>query len=157
MGTSANHTWEVVAKDDEGVITAINSDVCVNCHAGDYALTPEDLELEKEELHASLEALNQALLAKGIEFKPNHPYFFVPGTTTAFKNWDGVYPGKGKDVMGAAFNYNLLDHDPGAYAHNRYYTKRLIFDSIDFLDNGVLDGTISVTGEAATYLGTTRP
>jgi|GEM_PF-1988640 len=157
MGSSANHTWEVVDKNDEGVITAINSEVCVSCHAGDYALTPEDLELEKEEFHAALEALNQALLVKGIEFKPSHPYFYVPGTTTAFKNWEGVYPGKGKDVMGAAFNYNLLEHDPGAYAHNRFYTKRLIFDSIDFLDNGVLDGTINVTGEAAAYLGTTRP
>lgn len=59
--------------------------------------------------------------------------------------------------MGAAFNYNLLYHDPGGYAHNRVYVKRLIFDSIDFIDNGVLDGTIAVTGDAATYLGTTRP
>jgi hypothetical protein len=163
MGTTANHTWEVVAKDDAGTITAINSETCASCHAGNYALTPEKLELEKEELHASLAALESALAAKGIYFYPAHPYFYtapyvVGGTNTAFKNWEGVYAGKGKDVMGAAFNYNLLEHDPGAYAHNRFYTKRLIFDSIDFIDNGVLDGTISVTGEAATYLGTTtRP
>ena len=163
MGTTANHTWEVVAKDDAGAITAINSETCASCHAGNYALTPEKLELEKEELHASLAALESALAAKGIYFYPAHPYFFTApyvagGTNTAFKNWEGVYAGKGKDVMGAAFNYNLLEHDPGAYAHNRFYTKRLIFDSIDFIDNGVLDGSISVTGEAATYLGTTtRP
>ena len=161
MGTSANHTWEVVAKNSEGVITAINSEVCANCHAGSFSTTPEKLELAKENLHASLAALEAAMAAKGIYFYPAYPYFFtspyiVGGTNTAFKNWESVYPGKGKDVMGAAFNYNLLEHDPGAYAHNRVYTRRLIFDSIDFLDNGILNGTISVTGEAATYLGTTR-
>lgn len=163
MGTSANHTWEVVAKDATGVITAINSETCASCHAGTYELTPAKLELEKEELHASLAALEAALVAKGIYFYPAHPYFYtapyvVGGTNTGFTNWAGVYGlANWKDTMGAAFNYNLLEHDPGAYAHNRFYTKRLIFDSIDFLDNGVLDGTISVTGEAATYLGTTRP
>ena len=50
----------------------------------------------------------------------------------------------GKDRMGAAFNYVMLHHEPGAYAHNRYYTKRLIFDSIDYLDPaGSLDGQLS--------------
>ena len=62
--------------------------------------------------------------------------------------------GTGKDRMGAAFNYNLLEHDPGAFAHNSHYAKLLIFDSLDYLDNGVLDGTINLTGytAAADYL-----
>jgi hypothetical protein len=34
----------------------------------------------------------------------------------------------GKNNMGAAFNFNLFEHDPGAYAHNRYYVKRLLYD-----------------------------
>ena len=28
-----------------------------------------------------------------------------------------------------------LHHEPGAYAHNRFYAKRLLFDSIDWIDN----------------------
>lgn len=157
MGSTANHTWEVVAKDAEGVITAINSDACIACHNGTHELTAEELETEVHHFHAALGALQAALEAKGIFFKASHPYFYQADLATAFKNWDGVYTGKGKDVMGAAFNYNLLHHEPGAYAHNRIYTKRLIFDAIDFLDNGALDGTISVTGDAALYLGTARP
>jgi hypothetical protein len=72
--------------------------------------------------------------------------------------------------MGAAFNINLLIHDPGGYAHNRYYVKRLLWDSIDFMTNGTLgdinmtatiDGLASLTAAqkagAKKYLGTARP
>jgi len=47
-----------------------------------------------------------------------------------------------------------LEHGPGSYAHNRLYVKLLIFDSIDWLDNNVPDGTVdlSVFPEAAWYL-----
>jgi|GEM_PF-4101983 len=33
----------------------------------------------------------------------------------------------------------------GAYAHNRIYARRLIFDTIDWLDNGVFDGRIDLS------------
>lgn len=161
MGTgTANHSWEVVSKDADGVITAINSNTCATCHIGDYTLTAAKLEEEVHHYHAALDALEAALKAKEIYFQARNPYFFVGplSTDASFTNWAGVYGlSSYKDTMGAAFNYNLLHHDPGGYAHNRVYAKRLIFDSIDFIDNGVLDGTISVTGDAATYLGTTRP
>ncbi|MBI5017994.1 MAG: hypothetical protein HZB55_21210 [Deltaproteobacteria bacterium] len=67
--------------------------------------------------------------------------------------------GTGKRNMGAAFNYNLLKHDPGAYAHNRLYAKRLIFDSIDWLDNNALDGVVDLSGhdEAYEYLVNRNP
>lgn len=59
--------------------------------------------------------------------------------------------------LGAAHNFNYLHHEPGAYAHNRFYAKRLIFDSIDWLDNGAMNGTITVDTlaypEAALWLG----
>lgn len=164
MGTGTDdHSWKVVTEDATGVITAINSNTCASCHTGASALTPAILETEKEEFNAALDALKTVLESKGMYFGEAYPYFFtapyvVGGTNTGFTDWASVYGfAFYKDTMGAAFNYNLLKHDPGAYAHNRYYAKRLIFDAIDFLDNGVLDGTISVTGDAATYLGTTRP
>jgi hypothetical protein len=71
--------------------------------------------------------------------------------------------GTGKNNMGAAFNFNLLEHDPGAYVHNRMYVKRLIYDSIDWLDDGIMNYSVGQTlqnlagppayqAEAMTYL-----
>ena len=70
--------------------------------------------------------------------------------------------------MGAAFNFNLLEHDPGGYAHNRYYAKRLIWDSIDFIDDFTMNDSTPATlvtvltdatelAAAQAYLGATRP
>ena len=53
--------------------------------------------------------------------------------------------GTGMNNMGAAFNYNVLEHDPGGVAHNRRYTRRLIYDSIDWLDDGNLNYSVSAT------------
>jgi hypothetical protein len=61
--------------------------------------------------------------------------------------------GSGKDVMGAAFNFNLIEHDPGAFVHNRFYVKRLIYDSIDLLDDGVLNSSVAATLDSATHAG----
>jgi hypothetical protein len=69
-------------------------------------------------------------------------------------------PGTGSDNMGAAFIYNLLHHEPGAYAHNSLYTRRLIFDALQWLKDGNFDGTITtpfINSTAQTYLGVTRP
>ena len=44
--------------------------------------------------------------------------------------------------MGAAFNFLVFTLEPGAYAHNPTYAKQLILDSIDLLDNGVIDNSV---------------
>lgn len=163
MTTPNSHSFSNVTKDNAGAITALTSTACVTCHDGTHgtALTAGSaaaatfLETEKEHYHAALDALDAALQAKGIYFFNAHPYFYqaANGAGGAYTNWAGPYGfANWKNVMGAAFNYNLLHHDPGGYAHNRIYSKRLIFDAIDFIDNGVLDGVITVTGDAATYL-----
>jgi hypothetical protein len=83
---------------------------------------------------------------------------FPTCTYTGDKNGD---PGTGKNNMGAAFNFNLLEHDPGAFVHNRMYTKRLIYDSIDWVDDGIMNYSVGATlnatsasykAEAMTYL-----
>ena len=51
----------------------------------------------------------------------------------------------GKNNMGAAFNYNLLIHDRGGVAHNRYYTRRLIYDAIDWLDDNEMNYSVGTT------------
>lgn len=58
----------------------------------------------------------------------------------------------GSNNMGAAFNYNLLYHDYGAFAHNRFYAKRLIYDSISWL----FDGDIRFTSNSQGYFSDTE-
>lgn len=49
------------------------------------------------------------------------------------------------NAYGAYQNGKISGDEPSAYVHNRTYVKRLIFDSIDWMDNGVLDGTVTLT------------
>jgi predicted CxxxxCH...CXXCH cytochrome family protein len=71
--------------------------------------------------------------AKGFAYTTSYPYF-------ANTNWGSGQAGA--NTMGAAFNYVLLLREPGAYAHNSAYAKQLAFDSIDYLYNGAITGSI---------------
>lgn len=95
----------------------------------------------KARYQAALEALKVQLGGKGYNFTTSYPYF-------ANTNWVSVEDPTGKNNMGAAFNYNLLIHDPGGVAHNRRYTRRLIYDAIDHLDDGILNYSVSATLDA---------
>jgi hypothetical protein len=145
MSAPESHLFQAIAKDETtGQITEITSPVCAVCHTGNFALTAQDLNVEEEEFRASLEALRMALQNEGIFFANQFPYFFNEGPTTVanrFLNWGN------RETMGAAFNFNMLLHDPGAYVHNRFYSKRLIYDSIDFLHNDLLDGSVGTAIE----------
>jgi hypothetical protein len=45
-------------------------------------------------------------------------------------------------TIGAFYNFSLLERDTGAYAHNRRYVKRLMYDSMDWLDDGRLNKSV---------------
>ena len=168
LSSPESHHFLPVEHDEDGHITAVTSRVCSKCHSGGDARTPDLLQDEKELLHAALGALESAMADSTIKpayyFQPSYPYIFSePDTTDRLKgvvNWlsigdtDLTGDTTGKSNMGAAYNYNLLEHDPGAFAHNSLYTRLLIFDSIDWLDNNILNGTIDLSAfpEAAEYL-----
>lgn len=161
MSVAEGHTFVFVTKNADGVIEDNNSPLCANCH---ISMDADTLEATKANFHAALEELRLALVARGIHFFNAHPYYYnaPDGAGGAFTNWESVATTLGvglgtdptgtgwKNVMGAAFNYNLLEHDPGAYAHNSDYGLKLIADSIDFLSDGVIDGDPSF---AATLIG----
>ncbi|MHB8122515.1 MAG: multiheme c-type cytochrome [Desulfuromonadaceae bacterium] len=137
--------------------TSLNP-LCVNCHStrgegtnayvtwlGDDATAATFAgSTHKARYQAGLEALRALLEVKGYTFTANYPYF-------AATNWlsvgdvDTTGAITGKNNMGAAFNYNLMIHDPGGVAHNRRYTRRLIYDAIDWLDNNIMDYSVSAT------------
>jgi hypothetical protein len=54
--------------------------------------------------------------------------------------------------MGALGNIAFFAKDQGGFAHARTYSRRLIYDSIDFLDDGSLNGSVSATAKATSLL-----
>jgi trimeric autotransporter adhesin len=126
-----------------------NYSQCVGCHGS--TITSTFVKDKTDNFDAALKALGQALTNRGfapkvVDGKLSYPYF----TAT---NWGNKETGPG--TMGAAFNYNLLVHDPGAYAHNPTYAKRLLRDSIDFLTSGKVDRSRNLTATIQTLLANT--
>ena len=178
-----NHTFSPVTKDNNGIITKINSPLCINCHNNGKEVTGGIIEEQKELFDAAMAALDAMLIVKlNAHFFPESPYMFTNDKDYNYfpvadgsgcynypvKNWQTggtstftvkynpstpnspptcTYtskvdvpgtPGTGPNNLGAAYNYNLLWHEFGAFVHNRTYAKRLIYDSISWLyDNDV--------------------
>jgi trimeric autotransporter adhesin len=105
--------------------------VCGNCHGASLDATA--LAAKQSAFDNALNVLKAQLAAKGYNYSASYPYF-------TNKQWGAGQAGA--DTMGAAFNYVLLLKEPGAYAHNAAYAKRLVFDSIDYLYNGTVTGSI---------------
>lgn len=168
MSGDESHSFDVFKKDETGMIIALNTDGCVECHTGAHsnpALVKEDwtdasgtlhtveaglafLNAEAEGYHDALQLLEDVLRAAGIEYTGDFPYFEEDDWTDP--DGDGtVQFSDAAMAAGAAINYTMLHHEPGAYAHNRFYAKRLIFDSVDYIVDGNLDGTITI--DAITY------
>jgi hypothetical protein len=68
--------------------------------------------------------------------------------------------------LGAFQNAKLPTDEKGGFAHNRYYIKRALFDAIDWVEDGEINGVIedySSMGteyqyaDAILWLGTERP
>ncbi|UFS69403.1 hypothetical protein LPW11_16065 [Geomonas sp. RF6] len=163
MWTPKPHVFSAVSSAG-GTITKITGfdDVCSYCHDNTTRPIPLNnpavLDGKKQQYLSSLRVLRGVLAGKGIHFNPSRaPYFFsvaeeggqAPGT--AYKTWNSLYAAgspaayKGSDLMGAAFNLRLLWSEGGAYTHNSFYARRLIYDSIDLADNGLLDNSVALT------------
>lgn len=155
MKSDESHLFEVV-EGDLGAVTDIKSytNVCSGCH-GNKATLISTLNTRETQFNAALNALSAQLNARGIYYCTSYPYF-----KTAAACGGGFYTSwPNKDTLGAAFNYNVLKNMPAAYVHNREYVKKLIYDSIDFLDNSALDASVEATlvsGDAYDYLNGTR-
>ncbi len=141
--------------------------VCSNCHAAELgvpltAANFRSIFLEPQStVFQNAVALAVSLLESRYRIRydrANYPYFFDlaldPAGMHAVKDWTrGTGDQKlGRKVMGACFNINLLTREPAAYAHARTYSRRIIYDTIDFLDNGRLDLSVGATATTANPL-----
>ena len=163
-GAGLSHSFAVVTKDPvTDLVTSINPGFCSACHVAGSSLdlSAASINAAVEGYSAALSALQAQLALNGFVYQESHPYF-------AAKNWGTATTGPNN--MGAAYNFNMLKHEPGGYAHNPRYASRLIWDSIDWLDNNILDNSTVAAVNALTedtvnpfkaaalgYLGATRP
>ncbi len=149
---STSHTWEIN-------MNAANQ-VCIKCHAGevDTALLLEEF-IDGQAVpfqNALAVALDRLKARYNITYNPaSYPYFYDNLIGTAVKDWTRVGSTAGtlstanaKKLMGACFNINLLTREPAAYVHARTYARRLLYDTIDFLDDGTINMSTGVTAIA---------
>jgi hypothetical protein len=135
----------------------VRVDTCAACHAGkplksirmraiDYdgdGDTKEGVAGEIKTLHQALgramTAYTKAVTGKALIYDAHkHPYFFNDknangrvdtGEATranAFKGWT-------PRLIRAAYNYQFIAKDPGAYAHNPVYALQILYDSLESL------------------------
>jgi hypothetical protein len=138
---------------------------CVECHKGikkrkDYVkvrTTKKDYDGDgniKEGIAAEIKIQHQRLYgaikayAKQVSGKPlvyeshKYPYFFTD------KNGDGkagkgeaIFPNRYKNwtprLLKAAYNYQFVAKDPGAYTHNPFYALQLLHDSLEDLSKKI--------------------
>ncbi len=147
----ASHTWEIS--------TDSFNEVCVKCHKaeGTTVLTADNFKTVfiEEQSAVFQDALNLALATLKSKYNISYnqalyPYFYDDSLSTvgAVKDWTrgGALTGaEAKKLMGACFNINVLKRDPAAFAHARTYARRLLYDSIDFMDNRVIDMSVGQT------------
>lgn len=149
--------------------TALNSDTCSPCHLnvvdsadlrnirnaktdhdGDGD-TSEPIAQEIEALHDALYAALQAYAVNVsgtpiVYDKGSHPYFFTDTNANGMTEAGEVsnanrYVTWTPRLLQAAYNYNTINKDPGAYAHNPRYALQLLYDSIEDLHQAVaVDG-----------------
>ena len=71
-----------------------------------------------------------------IAFDPNiYPYFFIDTNENKVIDveesvFENRYLAWTPRLLKAAYNYNYVSHDPGAYAHNSIYIIQILYDSL---------------------------
>jgi hypothetical protein len=155
MRSDESHSYEVTINDGTYITNILTYDqTCSVCHGGEDLLI-SSLNEKKGGFINALAVLNSVLASSGgLDYDPDaYPYIFPAGSSHIYPNrytaWSDI------KLLGVAINLDMLKHEPGAYAHNSLYTKRLLFDSIDFLEDGASppDGVIALSfiGNASAY------
>ena len=150
MRSNESHSFQPVRIDSvTGAITDIISRTCANCHnnALKPAWTPQALQAKRAGLQAALAALSRLRTVKGVPKAVSTP------NPKGLYNWEFQFGvGSGPNTMGANFNYSFLVNEWGAFAHNSTYVKRLIYDSIDWLNDGALNNDVEAAINGLTYV-----
>ena len=147
--TAANtHTLQAVNFGNMSTLNGksrrIVSSKCGSCH--DASLTVDAIEAKKTQFDAAVKVLGNLLAAQGLKPGERVNFDWSKGTK------DRVVAEKNQ---GAWFNWFLFTKfdasvdgegsDRAAYVHNPSYTKRLVRDSIDWLDDHTMNNSVVTT------------
>ena len=93
----------------------------------------KEIETEQEKLLASIQTYAANVIGTPIVYNPQaYPYWYVDDNgdgiwgeteTTRYAQWTPT-------LLRAAYNYQWVVKDPGAFAHNNEYILQILFDSI---------------------------
>ena len=147
----ADHTWGIEQK-------ALDN-VCSKCHAAEAADLAGTQSIFIEEQAVPFDdavALAIATLKTkfNISYSDAYPYFFDDSLTTpaAVKDWTRggtLVAADAKKLMGACLNIKLMKADPAAYVHSRSYARRVLYDTIDWLDDKTINLSTGTTALAS--------
>lgn len=140
----------------------VNTDACKGCHQTDDPATirmksdkdydgdgdakeglQAELEGMAEVLYAAIQAYAKDVVQKPIVYSPAaYPYFFNDSNGNGKVdpeevNFDNRYASWTPRLLQAAYNYQYVQKDPGAFAHNFAYVGQVVFDSITDLQSKV--------------------
>ncbi|HZW02654.1 MAG TPA: cytochrome c3 family protein, partial [Anaerolineaceae bacterium] len=149
----------------------VEANACVGCH--NTAAEPRDIRLNLTadydgdgdaeeglfyEIETMEEALYRAIQAYTTETldtpliyaEASHPYFFIDTNANGEVDEgeavrDNSYPGWSPRLLRAAYNFQYVRKDPGAFAHNAEYILQVLYDSLQDI------------GGAEAVSGMTRP
>ena len=138
--------------------TAIEIEACTTCHAGaeDLAairMSPVDVDGDgdtSEGIGVVTQQVHDRLLAAILRYgaqvagtpiayaEASYPYFFADPNADGRADpdeasYDNRYAAWTPRLLRAAYNYQFVAKDGGAYAHNPHYTLQLLIDSLEDL------------------------
>jgi hypothetical protein len=171
-----------LAFDDKTFATDTYNKVCINCHtserglplnAGNYmeAFVDENRVQMFDALALAVNLLQQNYDI-GINISddealesPQEVSFtrFSTGVPLTGANWTAYLatgPGAALTatqiymLKGALFNVIVSYKDAGSFLHARSLTRRVIYDAIDFLDDGIINQSVGTTAQAQSQAGT---
>ena len=173
MSSAESHGFMPVSFTSSGSIASINTSICSTCHRSgqpaymNFSGTATDLTAKKNGYKAVLKALNLWLKKKKLDnprATPTYnwvnsatydapPSYAFPSTCSQAGTAHDYY---GSRNMGANFNYGFAANDPGSYVHNDLYTKRVLFDSLDWLDDCTMNKSVfsAVSSARTSWIGT---
>ncbi|MCB0018684.1 MAG: hypothetical protein KDE09_12915 [Anaerolineales bacterium] len=105
----------------------------------------------QEALYATMVAYSTDTIGTTILYSPaSYPYFFIDlngdGVGTPDEvNFGNRYGTWTPNLLRAAYNYQYVSKDPGAFAHNGLYVLQVLYDSIEALGGDVSAYTRPVT------------
>jgi len=145
----ANHTFEMVERSstDRNIIVSVRTqNVCGECHTpGFFEITKEELQLRFNGYSQTIDYL-KTIIGQGLPVDVLTQILDENGNPVINNDVTPPAPFTISNNTQAVNNSELIDNDHRSpYVHNSTYIRRLLFDSIDWVDNGAFNGTIQLT------------